>query len=213
MNRFIFTSKEIWKGKSVTRAFLNYRLRQEILHGQTIDIGGGKNADYISFMKKSDDCKLVTFDIKSGAMVDFEKDRLPAADGTYDTVLFLNVMEHIYHHQHIANEVLRIVKPGGQLIGFVPFLMWYHADHRDFFRYTHEALEKILTTAGAKDCTIEIVGAGPFIAASHMVLQSFPRVLRVPLFLVHWSFDVVYRFLKKQDTRAYALGYLFRVNK
>jgi SAM-dependent methyltransferase len=208
-----FICGELWRGKSVLRAYLNQRLKTETLRGKTIDIGGGKNADYISFMKETDNCELVTFDNKSGATVDFETDRLPAEDGAYDTVLFLNVMEHIYNHQHISREVLRIVKPGGQLVGFVPFLMWYHADHRDFFRYTHEALEKILERAGATNYKIEMIGAGPFIAASHMVLQSFPRVLRVPLFLFHWTLDSIYQRLKGSGARPYALGYLFTVTK
>lgn len=208
-----FICKELLAGKSVLRAYLNNRLRLEELRGLTIDIGGGKNADYISFMKKTDDCELVTFDIKNGAQIDFEKDALPATNGFYDTVLFLNVMEHIYNYQHICNEVVRITKPGGQMIGFVPFLMWYHADHRDFFRYTHEALENILTQAGVANYKIEMIGAGPFIAAAHMMLQSFPRFLRLLVFLPLWLLDRFYQIFKGDNSRPYALGYLFVINK
>jgi SAM-dependent methyltransferase len=209
--RFIIS--EISNGKSVLRAYLNAELQSEALKGKTIDIGGGRNADYISFMKKTDDCELVTFDLKNGAMVDFETDRLPADDGVYDTVLFLNVMEHIFNHQHICNEVVRITKTGGQMIGFVPFLMWYHADHRDFFRYTHEALENILTNAGCENFEVKMVGAGPFVAAAHMVLQSFPRILRVPIFFKFVLLDKLYSTLKKDGARPYALGYMFKVSK
>jgi SAM-dependent methyltransferase len=208
-----FILSELWHRKSVLRAYLNAALKDEVLAGKTIDIGGGKNADYISFMSKADDCEFVTFDIKSGATVDFETDLLPAADGEYDTVLFLNVMEHIYNHQHICREVVRITKSGGKMIGFVPFLMWYHADHKDFFRYTHEALEQILDSSAAKNHTITMVGAGPFIAAAHMVLQSFPRLLRIPIFLWYYSLDTLYRKLKRSQARPYALGYLFTVHK
>lgn len=212
-NNLSFICSEIWKNKSVLRAYLNLRLKEESLKGKTIDIGGGKNADYISFMTKNDDCDLVTFDIKNGALIDFETDMLPAATDTYDTVLFLNVMEHIYNHQHICNEVVRITKNGGQMIGFVPFLMWYHADHRDFFRYTHEALEKILHISGVKNPKIEMIGGGPFLAAAHMILQSFPRIIRVPIFSLFWLFDKLYKLLKGKDARPYALGYIFKVNK
>lgn len=208
-----FICKELWAGKSVLRAHLNDRLRKEELRGRTIDIGGGKNADYISFMSTREDCTFTTFDLKNGATVDFEKDALPAINGEFDTVLFLNVMEHIYNYQHIANEVVRVTKPGGQLIGFVPFLMWYHPDHRDFFRYTHEALEKILRQAGCKNLKIEMIGGGPFLAAAHMVLQSFPRLLRIPIFLPLVGFDWLYRKIKGSTARAYALGYLFIIEK
>ena len=212
---FKFYCSEIWKGKSVLRAFLNWRLKEDELCGKTIDIGGGKNADYISFMNTSEGFELTTFDIKAGQKdIDFEKDALPADDGLYDTVLFLNVMEHIFNYQHIANEVVRIVKPGGgQLIGFVPFLMWYHPDHRDFFRYTHEAIDNILQSTGVTDVQIEVVGKGPFIAAAHMILLSFPRVMRVPLFVGLYFLDKIYKKLKKENARLYALGYYFKVQK
>lgn len=205
--------KDIWNGKSITRAYLNQRLKTETLQGKTIDIGGGKNADYISFMKKTDDCELVTFDIKSGATVDFETDRLPAEDGTYDTVLFLNVMEHIFNYQHIANEVVRITKPGGQLIVFVPFLMWYHPDHSDFFRYTDEALEKIFRTAGIDEISIQAIGGGPFIAATHMFVSYTPRLLR-PLFFGPFLFlDKLYFLFKRKHGVTHQLGYFFVAKK
>lgn len=213
MSRFQFICKEIWKGKSVTRAFLNYHLQQETLHGETIDIGGGKNADYVSFMKRSEAVRFVTFDIKAGEKVNFESDALPAKDNSYDTVLFLNVMEHIFNHQHIANEVVRIIKPGGKLIGFVPFLMWYHPDHRDFFRYTHEALEIILDRAGSKEIIVTFVGYGPFTAASQMVLGLLPKPCAVIWFAIHYAIDYLYFCLKPNNTNRHALGYVFLASK
>lgn len=213
MCEFSFLVKEIWKGKSVIRSFLNLRLRKETLTGKTIDIGGGKNADYIAFMKRSEDVDLINFDIKAGAHIDFENDSLPSLDGTFDTVLFLNVMEHIFNYQHIANEVVRIIKPGGQLIGFVPFLMWYHADHKDFFRYTHEALAIILRNTGAKNVTIEPVALGPFTAAAQMLTQIFPKILATPLFVSMYILDTIFLYLRPTQKGRYALGYYFLVSK
>ncbi len=213
MSNFTFLVKEIWKGESVTRAFLNLRLSRETLVGKVMDIGGGKNANYISFMKRAKDIDFVSFDVKTGIQVDFEKDPLPLLTDSCDTVLFLNVMEHIFNYQHIANEVVRITKPGGQLIGFVPFLMWYHADHRDFFRYTHEALEIIFTKAGAKDIRIESVSFGPFIAAAQMVTASFPRVLRVPIFSFAYLLDSIFFTFRPTHGKRYALGYYFVLTK
>lgn len=211
MKDFIFIIKEIAKGKSVTRAYLNLRLSQDVLKGDTIDIGGGKNADYLSFMKKDGSVSFKTFDMKAGATTDFEKDQLPAIDGQFDTVLFLNVMEHIYNYQHIAKEVVRITKKEGQLIGFVPFLMWYHPDHHDYFRYTHEALEKIFTQVGATTILIEPIARGPFIAACQMALQSFPKILRVPVFLVFIFLDKIFLLLRPSHGERYALGYYFKI--
>jgi SAM-dependent methyltransferase len=212
MSNFRFLIRHIWEGKSVTRAFLNLSLSQLTLKGKTIDIGGGKDTKYLSWMKKDHSFELRNFDMKTGDVVDFETEALPLADGSYDTVLFLNVMEHIFNYQHIAGEVVRIVKPEGQLIGFVPFLMWYHPDHSDYFRYTDEALEKIFTTAGAKTITITPIHRGPFTAACQMVMMWLPRLVRVPLFALLYAADSF--FIKRRATfaRHYALGYLFTVD-
>lgn len=205
--------KEISQRKSVTRALLNDRLRFEALAGKTIDIGGGKDATYLPAMPKASDVVFSTFDVKAGATINFETDPLPAADGMYDTVLFLNVMEHIFNHQHLANEVVRITKPGGKVIGFVPFLMWYHPDHHDYFRYTHEALEKIFATAGASKIHVEPIAYGPFTAAAQMITQSFPAVLATVVFSLFYGIDKIYLWLRPKRGRNFALGYFFVLHK
>ncbi len=209
MKKFIFLCGEIWRGKSVTRAFYNYRLKQEMLVGSVIDVGGGKSADYLSFMPRGEDVEIRTFDVKAGVSIDFEVDQLPASDGSFDTVLFLNVMEHIYNYKNIISEVYRITKPGGRVIGVVPFLMWYHPDPKDYFRYTHEALEKIFAECNIATCTIEVLARGPFTAAAQMVMQSLPRILRVPVFALHYLLDTIFLWLRPHHGDRYCLGYYF----
>jgi SAM-dependent methyltransferase len=213
--KLLFLTKEIWKGKSVTRAFLNERLLHEECVGVTIDIGGGINSNYLSFMKRADNVQIKTFDMRHGDNVDFETDSLPANDESFDTVLFLNVMEHIFNYQHIVNEVVRITKKDGQLIGFVPFLMWYHPDHSDYFRYTHEALEKIFARVniGIGAVQIEPIQMGPFIAAGHMFILVFPRWFRVVVFMLFYLLDVAVAVVKKSSAPKFVLGYYFKIIK
>ncbi len=213
MKDFLFLLKEVSYGKSILRSYLNLHLLNFELKGKTIDIGGGRGEGYVSFVKRSEDTQFETFDLKNGQFIDFEKEDLPAANNTYDTVLFLNVMEHIYNYQHIANEVVRIIKPGGSLIGYVPFLMWYHPDHRDFFRYTHEALEKILGTAKATQVKIIPNYCGPFIAATQMVILVFPRIIRPVIFTPAYFLDALYFWMRGKKESRYVLGYLFVCSK
>ncbi len=213
MKKFSFILKEIIHGKSVLRGYLNFSLLQIELRGRTIDIGGGGGEEYVSFVKRAKGAVYETFDIKNGNFIDFEKDQLPAPDNSYDTVLFLNVMEHIFNYQHIANEVLRITKSDGRLIGYVPFLMWYHPDHKDFFRYTHEALEIILAKAGATKIKIIPDYVGPFVAAAQMVLVSVPHLFRPLIFVPAYVLDEVFFMIKKNRESRFILGYLFLVNK
>ena len=216
VSEYRFLLGQICSGKSVLRSLLNWELRLKTLGGTVIDIGGGKNADYLSFMQRADDVSFKTFDVKAGDQgVDFEQDKLPAVDGAYDTVLFLNVMEHIFNYQHIASEVVRIVSPGGALIGFVPFLMWYHPDHHDFFRYTDEALYKIFAKTNVKDFKVMPVARGPFLASLHIRFFSYPRILRPVLFSIAFLLDSIYLKLKVRNggSSRYVLGYLFLGSK
>lgn len=213
MNKFTFITKEVLKGKSILRAYLNYHLLPIEIKGKVIDIGGGSNEGYISFMKRSNDVEFMTFDMKVGNNVDFETDDLPAEENTYDTVIFLNVMEHIFNYQHIADEVVRITKPGGKVIGYVPFLMWYHPDHKDFFRYTHEAIQIIFDKAGVTNIEMIPNYCGPFIAATHMVMLSMPRLLRPFVFIPAYILDETFFFLKKTRESRFILGYLFLCSK
>lgn len=213
MKDFIFIIRQILSGKSVTRSFLNLRLSRDVIAGKVMDIGGGHNPDYISVMQRESSVEYVSFDVKTGAQIDFEKDSLPAIDGAYDTVLFLNVMEHIFNHQHIMNEVVRITKTKGRLIGFVPFLMWYHPDHKDFFRYTHEALHIIISKAGADNFIVEPVARGPFTAASQMVTQILPSLIAVPIFTLGYLIDSIYLRIRPNQIGKYALGYYFVVTR
>jgi len=206
---FLFLIKEIMAGKSVTRAYLNLLLSQEILKGRTIDIGGGENSNYIDFMKFEENFSFGTLDIKSDDKLDFEKDQLPANDNEYDTVLFLNVMEHIYNYKHIMKEVIRITKPSGRVIGFVPFMMWYHPDHGDYFRFTHEALEKIIQECGSNKFSIKPVAKGPFTAAFQMICKILPKLIRIPTIIIFHALDVVYLHLQPNNGDRYALGYYF----
>lgn len=208
-----FLLKRICRGESVLRAFLNDRIQHCVIAGKTIDIGGGQGDDYISFIKRESNTEFQTFDQKSGNMVDFESDKLPFEDYNFDTVLLLNVMEHIFNYQHLSNEVFRVTKSGGTMIGFTPFLMRYHGDPNDYFRYTGTALKNILEKSGWSKIKIEPIGMGPFMAALHQFLRSFPKILRVPLFLLFYGLDKIFVKLRPHATSQYVLGYYFKTLK
>ncbi|HHX48333.1 MAG TPA: class I SAM-dependent methyltransferase, partial [Brevibacterium sp.] len=52
-----------------------------------------------------------------------EGERLPLADSSIDVVMSSNVMEHVSQPGHIAEEMLRVLKPGGLL--FISYTAWY----------------------------------------------------------------------------------------
>jgi len=45
---------------------------------------------------------------------------LPYDATTFDAVLIVDVLEHVPDPEHVVREILRVLKPGGRFVGFVP---------------------------------------------------------------------------------------------
>ena len=120
--------------------------------------------------------------------IDFEKPFRIESE-RFDSVLAMNVLEHIYGYTNFVSEVYRVLKPGGSLIGYVPFLIPFHADPNDYFRYTHQALERILRDNQFSEINIDIIGQGGLLCCSDLLYTYFPNTSRIaiklrPLFRV-----------------------------
>lgn len=45
---------------------------------------------------------------------------IPYADGSFDAVLVVDVLEHVDDPAHLVSEIARVLKPDGRFVGFVP---------------------------------------------------------------------------------------------
>ena len=204
--------KSIAQNKSLIRALMNFFLKKYKIYGQVLDIGGGVNPSYLNFLQKGEDVNIKNFDSKNMA-IDFEKDKLPVSDESIDCVLMFNILEHIYNHNFLAQEVFRVMKKTGLVIGFVPFLVNYHPDPRDYFRYTGEALQKIFDQAGFKEIKVKEVGGGPFKVNFNNLIFAFPRIIRLVIFPFYYLADRILIKLKPEVRKRYPLGYMFTAQK
>lgn len=69
--------------------------------------------------------------------------RLPFADGVFDGVLSLAVLEHVKDPIASAREICRVLKPGGRLLAVVPFLQPVHAFPDHYFNMTAQGLASL----------------------------------------------------------------------
>ena len=70
--------------------------------------------------------------------------RLPIRSNTYDAVIATQVLEHCHTPHRVAEEVHRVLRPGGLFVVSVPFVYAIHGDPCDFWRFTEYALRHIL---------------------------------------------------------------------
>jgi SAM-dependent methyltransferase len=65
---------------------------------------------------------------------------IPAEDGSFDTVLCTNVLEHLEEPGRAVAEAYRALRPGGHAIYTVPLYWHLHEEPRDFYRFTKYGL-------------------------------------------------------------------------
>ncbi len=211
----LYLTEEILKGKSLLRALMNRELSGYQIGGQVLDIGGGVNPSYLRFLQIQDGTSFTNVDFKSqsGVYLDLESSALPFPDQSADVVLMFNILEHIYNYNFLLDQVKKVLKPGGRVIGFVPFLVNYHPDPHDYFRYTQEALQKIFTGAGLNIISIKALGYGPFAVNFNNLILSLPRWGMVLLLPLYYLLDQLFLALRPGITARYPLGYIFVLNK
>ncbi len=90
---------------------------------------------------------------------------LPIENGTVDTVLCTQVLEHLEQPERALVEFLRVLRPGGHLILTAPQYWSLHEEPRDFFRYTSIGLTYLTKSAGFDFVTLVSQGAGALVAA------------------------------------------------
>ncbi|MEK7551805.1 MAG: methyltransferase domain-containing protein [Patescibacteria group bacterium] len=212
---FIAILKQLAKKKSLLRSLMNIEASNYSISGDVLDLGGGVSPTYFNFLKKEIGTKILNLDLKNEGRekIDFEKDLLPVTTESVQGVLAFNLLEHIYNYRHLTREAARVLKQRGQMIGFVPFLINYHPDPNDYFRYTRESLQKIFTEAGFKEVQIKAIGVGPLAVNFNILAPFLPTILRCLLFPFYYCLDKIILRLRPKMTERYPLGYFFSLTK
>ena len=193
------------------------------LSGEVLDLGGDSRSEYQHLIKGTHINTIVNLDEKSKP--DFLQDLeqlLPFSDESYDHVLLINVVEHIFNYRQLLSEASRVVKRGGSVVIVVPFLFPIHPSPHDYWRFSEEVLRKECELAGLKVSELVSLGGGVFSARYVMLDRLLPRPLRfVSFYTVRYfvrfadrAFDGVARlFGKKYNSADYALGYFVTASK
>ena len=192
-------------------------LIEKYAHGKVIDIGCGEmpyrdvvlgrglQYDSIDVERRHPDVRFIG-DIENMDVLGNE---------SYDTVLCLQVLEHVAHPFKVVREIHRILRPGGTLILSVPHLSRLHEEPRDFFRYTKHALRSMFEESGYEVVEITHHG-GLFCFLGHqlstmlvLAVWHIPVLKHVAFFLNRWLITEACWGLDKLVDRKklFALGY------
>lgn len=96
--------------------------------------------------------------------------RLPFAEASFDTVLLLDVLEHIAGPEAALAEAARVLRPDGKLLLTIPFAYPMHDQPHDYQRFTEHGLLDRLQRNGLRSMVIIEVGAAAEAAASNLAM-------------------------------------------
>lgn len=117
-------------------------------------------------------------------------DRLPRA---FDLIIAEQVLEHVRRPDRAAQNILAMLREGGTFLVTTPFLIRYHPEPLDLWRWTAEGLRCVLEDAGFdsvdvrawgnRACAVANLDNWPIYDAHRHSLENEPDVP-----LVVWAF-------------------------
>jgi SAM-dependent methyltransferase len=138
--------------------FLRPALRN--VSNNIVDIGAG-NAPWRGFLPNG--VQYVGLDIENAAEFHMQKNEavvyyqggiFPFEDASFFNALCVEVLEHVPDTEMFLGEIFRCLKPEGRLILTVPWSARRHHLPHDYFRFTPEALDRLLKDRGFVDVKI-----------------------------------------------------------
>ena len=133
------------------------------IHGNVLVLGAGYNS--YSFLKHQ--CSSVVLsDIHvppDSNLHYIDAHNITFPDSSFDFILAIEVLEHLFNPALAASEICRVLRPGGTAVLSSPFMFRIHADPCDYHRFTKSALTQLFP-----DCSVVVT---PFGNRIHVILD------------------------------------------
>ena len=110
-------------------------------NGLVLDVGAGRRSTYFDNVVNFEIAPFESTDVRGVA------ERLPFVDAAFDAVISIAVLEHVRDPFAAAAEIVRVLKPGGELICCVPFLQPLHGYPHHYYNMTHTGLRNLFEPA------------------------------------------------------------------
>ena len=205
-----------------TKSFLRreeYKMLSQLsIDGTILDVGGSQKSGYHELIKGNHIITTGNINESYGIDVVFDAEKSwPFPDTSFDGVLLVNLLEHLYRYDIALDEAYRVLKVGGTVVGVVPFMFNVHGSPSDYFRYTKSMLLNTLGDRGFKNVRVTELGTGAFSVIYHCLL-GFVRWnwLATPLIALFGGIDRLILRLKpdnKMSAKEMPLGYYFEATK
>lgn len=170
-NKYDFLTKELREEMNIidTRNVADHEydsfqleLINEYADGKVLDCGCGKRNTYYD--------NILNFEIVNYDTTDVigVGEALPFKDNSFDMVISNAVLEHVFDPFKCAQEIVRVLKPGGRLIAGVPFLQPIHGYPHHYYNMSIQGLSTLFSRFGMR------------------IEQEFVPTVGKPIFSLSW---------------------------
>ncbi len=187
--------------------FLAAKLGEIARADSVLDIGGGDRfqKDLSRFRELFRRTDYKTLDVEPRYRPDILASiyKIPLAGESVGAIICKSVLEHLEEPAAAVAEMRRILKPGGRILVYVPFMYPYHARpgvYGDYFRFSEDALRYLFRDFAS----VEIQKVGGYFRAL-MFFLPWQRRLKVVLEPVAYLLDKLFRRDRGSTTAGYYL--------
>jgi SAM-dependent methyltransferase len=138
--------------------------------GLLLDCGAGNRPVYFGNVVNFEIVPYETTDVRGVG------EKLPFKEASFDGVLSIAVLEHVKDPDRCAEEIARVLKPGGSLYCAVPFLQPYHGYPHHYYNMTHQGLRNLFESLLSVD-DIDVIHTTKPIWTLTWFLNSWARGL------------------------------------
>ncbi len=164
------SSIQRWLAYSERRRLLDADLEVAGLDspGLVLEVGSGhrpRRGRYQAPVEKATAWIYLDLSADRSADIVADVEHLPLKDGTFDTVICLEVLEYITHPKQALCEMGRVLRPGGMLVLSAPFMHRADTEH-DYWRFSEHALRHLMAETGFEVRQLRAQGAALAVAVN-----------------------------------------------
>ncbi|MEX2288081.1 MAG: class I SAM-dependent methyltransferase [Planctomycetaceae bacterium] len=188
------------------------RAIDEYARGDCLDAGSGRSP--YKQLLLANGASLVSIDVEDRAgqvdrIADLQ-DMPQIADGSFDTIVCTQVLEHLPRPWQAVREMRRVLRPAGKLIVTVPHLSIIHEAPHDYYRFTCYGLKALCEQSDLEVIRLEPTG-GLFSFLGHSAsLVLMCTVGAIPgMRWISWGLNYVFVRLIELLDRCFGLPELY----
>jgi len=138
--------------------------------GVILEVGAGGSYLKNRFIDSNESWVTTDYDIRADVDIRCDGQSLPFNENLFDTIICIDVIEHVTNPHQMIGELVRVLKPEGVLILSTPFFFYLHESPNDFTRFSKYGLINIFRSSKMK--IIDLKSTGGIIATLGILVTA-----------------------------------------